>query len=339
MSHEVENMISTKGIVPWHNLGVVVPDQLVTAEEIIRQIGFDFYVDKRQNSTNINRDGKEILVALNDSYSTIRVNKDGSKSVLSGRVGRNYTPIQNVDAFAFFDNVVGKGEAIYETAGILKQGKAVFLLASLPDYIKVLGNLDDQIKQYVLLANWHDGTSCLLAMFTDVRVCCNNTLNMALTSAQSQVAIRHTPVAEERMKEAVVTMGLVNQYNQEMEKAFNQMALTKVTSDDIGAYIESLFPTVKDATDRIAANAKERRETVMALVENGHGAKLDTSKGTAWGMYNAVAEYIDHGTNFRTDDARASSLLIGAGRQLKQKAFDQALLIGAYKNSTKYSKN
>ena len=56
-------------------------------------------------------------------------------------------------------------------------------------------------------------------------------------------------------------------------------------------------------------------------------------------MYNAVAEYIDHGTNFRTDDARASSLLIGAGRQLKQKAFDQALLIGAYKNSTKYSKN
>ena len=272
MSHEIENMVSTKGIVPWHKLGVVVPQQLVTAEEIIKAIGFDFRVTKRQNMTSITRNHQEVLVALNDSYSTIRVNKDGSESVLSGRVGRNYTPIQNVDAFGFFDNVVGKGEAIYETAGILKQGKAVFLLASLPDYIKILGSDEDKIKQYVLLANWHDGTSALLAMLTPIRVVCNNTLNMALSGAQSQVAIRHTINADERMKEAAKTMGIVNQYAVEMEKAFNQMVLTKVTSDDIIAYVESLFPTVKDATDRIAENAKERRETVMQLVEAGHGA-------------------------------------------------------------------
>jgi len=327
MSHEVENMISTKGIVPWHNLGVIVPQQLVTAEEIIKAIGFDFLVTKRQNMTSLTRDHKEVLVSLNDSYSTIRVNKDGSESVLSGRVGRNYTPIQNTDAFAFFDNVVGKGEAIYETAGILKQGRAVFLLAVLPDYIKILGSDDDKIKKYVLLANWHDGTSCLLAMFTDVRVVCNNTLNMALTSAQSQVSIRHTPVADERMKEAAQTMGLVNQYNKELEKAFNQMALAKVSSDDIVKYIESLFPEVEESTDRIAENIKERREKVMQLVEAGHGATLDTAKGTVWGAYNAVVEYVDHNTNFRTDDARASSLLIGAGRQIKQKAFDKALLV------------
>jgi hypothetical protein len=101
MSHEVENMISTKGIVPWHNLGVIVPQQLVTAEEIIKAIGFDFLVTKRQNMTSLTRDHKEVLVSLNDSYSTIRVNKDGSESVLSGRVGRNYTPIQNTGCFRF----------------------------------------------------------------------------------------------------------------------------------------------------------------------------------------------------------------------------------------------
>jgi phage/plasmid-like protein (TIGR03299 family) len=209
----------------------------------------------------------------------------------------------------------------------------VFLLAVLPDYIKILGSDDDKIKKYVLLANWHDGTSCLLAMFTDVRVVCNNTLNMALTSAQSQVSIRHTPVADERMKEAAQTMGLVNQYNKELEKAFNQMALAKVSSDDIVKYIESLFPEVEESTDRIAENIKERREKVMQLVEAGHGATLDTAKGTVWGAYNAVVEYVDHNTNFRTDDARASSLLIGAGRQIKQKAFDKALLVSAYMNN------
>jgi phage/plasmid-like protein (TIGR03299 family) len=233
--------------------------------------------------------------------------------------------------------VVGKGEAIYETAGILKQGKAVFLLAALPDYIKILGSADDKIKQYVLLANWHDGTSCLLAMLTPIRVVCNNTLNLALSGAQSQVSIRHTPVADERMKEAAKTMGIVNQYTIEMEKAFNTLALTKVSADDIVKYVESLFPVVEGSTDRIAENVKERREKIMELVEVGEGATLDTAKGTMWGGFQAVTEYVDHETSFRSDDARASSLLIGAGRQMAQKAFDLALLISAAKNSTKYT--
>ena len=326
MAHEVENMVSTKGMVPWHGIATIVPQQLITSEEIIQYVpNFNFKVEKRQNTTHVRRNGVLVPVALDDSFSNIRVNDDKSESVLCGRVGRNYTPIQNVDAFKFFDNVVGKGEAVYETAGILKQGRAIFLLAVLPDFIKVLGSDEDTVKKYVLLANWHDGTSCLLAMFTDVRVVCNNTLNMALSSAMSQVSIRHTASAEDRMNEASRLMGMVNQYNVEIGKAFNKMALAKITADDLLIYVNTLLPVDTDATDVVKSHVQERRNKVLELVETGHGADLTTARGTVWGAYNGVTEYVDHTTKFRTLDARATSLLVGAGRQMKQTAFDLAV--------------
>lgn len=325
MAHEVENMISTKGILPWHKIGVVTPKELVTAEEIISAIGFDFKVKKRVNQTHLNIDGRSEVVRLQDSFSTIRVNANGSESVLCGRVGKNYTPIQNVDAFGFFDNVVGKGEAIYETAGILRNGRTVFLLAALPEYIKILGSDEDMIKQFVLLANWHDGTSALLAMFTDVRVVCNNTLNMALSGARSQVSIRHTASAEEKMREASRTMGMVNQYNVEIAKAFNSMAVAKMAGDDLVKYVKTLIPMPVEPTDVVRDRTIERQDMVLELAEVGHGATLETAKGTVWGAYNAYTEFVDHHANFRTDDSRALSLLVGAGRTAKQTAFDLAL--------------
>ncbi len=325
MAHLVENMISTKGKVPWHGVGVVTPKELITAEEIIREIGFDFQVIKRQNTVLLNHNGKEVSYKLRDSYSTIRVNTDGSESILSGRVGRNYTPIQNVDAFGFFDNVVGEGEAIYETAGILKHGRTVFLLASLPEYIKILGHEEDKVRPYVLLANWHDGTRTLIAQLTNVRVVCNNTLNMALSDSSSQISIRHTQTAEDRMHEAARTMGLVNQYTQEMSKVFDKMARVKLNDTQFAQYLNLLIPENKDASDVVKKHLDEQKEAITELAQLGHGADLDTARGTLWGAYNAFVEYVDHGSKFRSDEARANSLLVGIGREKKQFAFNVAM--------------
>ena len=321
MSHLVENMISTKGQVPWHGLGVVTPKELVTAEEIIKEIDFDFKVVKRQNFVSC----KGKFIETPDSFSTVRVNSDGTEIPLAGKLGSNYTPIQNTEAFEFFDHVVDKGEAIYETAGILKNGCMVFLLAVLPDYIKILGSTEDQIRKFVLLANWHDGKSALIAQFTNVRVVCNNTLNMALQSADSRVSIRHTKNAKEMFAEASRTMGLVNQYNIELEKAFNKLALTKITPDQLVAYINSLLPCNEDATAVVKRHITDNREKIIHLFEHGKGAQLETSHNTLWGAYNAVTEYVDHETNFSSVDARANSLLFGNGQKVKQLAFDKAL--------------
>jgi phage/plasmid-like protein (TIGR03299 family) len=325
MAHEVENMVSARGKVPWHGVGHVLDKELISSEEIMNIMPeFNFTVEKRQNFT-YSRNGN--TMALEDSYSLIRVNPDLSESVLCGTVGRNYVAIQNKDAFKFFDNIVGEGEAIYETAGILKNGRIIFLAAVLPEYIKILGHENDTIRPYLLLSNWHDGTSSLRAMFTPVRVVCNNTLNMALGNNFSQVSIRHTASAEERMYEASRLMGIVNQFSLELNKAFNKMALAKISSDDIVKYVNTLIPLEDGASDIVKERRENVRNSILELAECGQGAELETAHGTVWGAFNAFTEYVDHFEKTKTDSARTEKLLFGSGRLRKQQAFDLALAL------------
>src|ERR1035437_1888576 len=171
----------------WHNLGQVV-DNALTAEEAIIQAGLDFEVNKRP-LIYMSEDGTTMNPIANKSA---MVRSDNQKCL--GIVGNNYTPIQNKDAFCFFDNLVNRSEAIYHTAGALGQGEKIWILAKLPTDI-VVGK-DDLIKNYVLIYNSHDGSAAVTALLTPTRVVCSNTLASALYGATNKVTVRHSINAE-----------------------------------------------------------------------------------------------------------------------------------------------
>jgi hypothetical protein len=60
---------------------------------------------------------------------------------------------------------------------------------------------------------------------------------------------------------------------------------------------------------------------------NGRGAELASTKHTAFGLLNAVTEYVDHERRARSTDHRLESAWFGQGAALKQKALDQALVM------------
>lgn len=297
------------GEVPWHKLGTKLENP-ATATEAIQAAGLDFKVIKKTLRTTT----PELSVV--GHYATVRTD---TLDVL-GVVGSRYEPIQNRDAFTTFDALVGEGEAIYHTAGVLGKGERIWILAKLPDYIRVNGN--DVVEKFLLLTNSHDGSGPVRVKLTPIRVVCENTLTVALDNREQEVRIRHTAQAETRLKQAHEVLGLTNKLYAELDQIFNGMSKKPMTQMMLDEYLKKIFPDPPDKER--STRAITVREKVAELTENGIGA--DLAKGTLWGAYNAVTELVDHYRRPNADDAAGlKSMWFGSGERTKKKAFEVAL--------------
>ncbi len=296
------------GPAPWCTLGIELAN-LKTAREAIEAAGLNYTVVKKPL--------KEVVELyhppdVSRRWATVRTDT----GEMLGIVGDSYEPIQNADAFAFFDNLVGADEAIYDTAGALGHGEHIWILAKLPGFITVRGK--DIVNKYLLLSNSHDGSSPVRVKLTPVRVVCNNTLSAALQGA-GEVRIPHTSNAPKDLEQARSLLGLSNVLYGQLEAIFNRMALKKITDKELVEYVRALVPDNEEGAGR--AKAKEIQKACLDLYESGQGAEL--SRGTLWGAFNCVTEYTDHRMeeNPRT---RLASIWFGRGARLKLKAFQLA---------------
>ena len=297
------------GEVPWHRLGTKL-DKPATAAEAIEAAGLGFTVEKAALKTVVGD------LRVERHFATVRTD---TFDVL-GVVGSRYEPIQNKDAFTTFDALVGEGEAIYHTAGVLGKGERIWLLAKLPDYIRVNGN--DVVEKFLLLTNSHDGSGPVRVKLTPIRVVCENTLIIALGGAEQEVHIRHTAGAEAKLKEAHTLLGLTNQLYAELGEIFTRMGTKKISSTDQIEYVRTVFPEYRKAGG--PSPVKAIHEKVFELVETGQGS--ETARGTLWGAYNAVTEYVDHNRLTKADDmARLKSMWFGSGERIKKQAFKIAV--------------
>ena len=299
------------GETPWHSLGTRL-DKPAAAEEAIQAAHLDFTVEKFRLKTTPND------LSVESHFATVRTD---TMEVL-GVVGSRYEPIQNKDAFTTFDALVGEGEAIYHTAGALGKGERIWILAKLPDYIRVNGN--DVVEKYLLLVNSHDGSSTVRVKLTPIRVVCENTLSLALSGAEQEVHVRHTLNAMEKLKEAHEILGLTNKLYMELDVIFNRMAETKVEQETLTEYVKTVFPENPESKDQ--SWVKKVHDTVFELAESGEGAEV--TRGTLWGAYNAVTEYVDHYRNAKGDETqRLKSMWFGSGEGIKKNAFRSAVNI------------
>jgi Domain of unknown function (DUF932) len=103
---------------------------------------------------------------------------------------------------------------VYHTAGALGNGERVWILAKLPDDIRVIG--DDIANKYLLLSNRHDGYSAVQIKFTPIRVACQNTLTMALSQGPT-LRVPHTKDVHQRLRIAANMLNTIKvRYNDPM---------------------------------------------------------------------------------------------------------------------------
>ncbi len=293
----------------WHGLGKVVSG-LMTADEVLENAHLSWDVELTPLLTNTGID-------IPANFAVVRSDRQNSDGVL-GVVGDKYTPLQNRDAFGFFDGLIDRGEAVYDAAGALDNGKKVWMLAKLPETLTVGGN--DPVQPYILLANSHDGNSSFVAKLVNIRVVCANTLSAALRAGGDCVKVRHCASIEEKMREAARVLGLARKQAAAEIEAFRYMAGVQFDSTMLAYFLCSVLPASGKGKGKITA----MRETVQGLFE-GKAQGADIAGKTAWGAYNAVTEYVDHVKNYRGD--KLQSVWFGRGADLSRKAFKVASTI------------
>lgn len=323
----------------WHGLGQIVQDY-PTSGEAIKYAGLDYEVIKAPIYTKgtgiIQRaDGIEMRddeISVPDYFANIRTDSN----IVLGVVGKDYQIVQNREAFAFFDAIVGNDDGIlYETAGALGNGEHIFITAKLPDYIRV-GNGDDITEKYIFLTTSHDGSGSITAAFTPIRIVCQNTLNASLGTMSNVVRIKHTAGAKQRLENAHRVMGLANTLSNQLEDIFNHWTTIKVTDPEVRKLIqlalcpnkETLSHLEKGNYDEISSVFKNTVEDAFAYGMISDSQQMETTKGTLFGAYNAVTGYYQNVRSYKDDEAKLQSIVMGGTAQLKtQKAFE---LCGAF---------
>lgn len=318
MSHgilENDKMFSVKER-PWHGLGTVV-ETAPSVKEAIKLAGLDWKVELQPICTNTDN---KLEITTHKA-----VVKENTKDVL-GIVGSQYTPLQNEEAFEWFQPFVENDLASLETAGSLFNGKKVWILAKTKNVDDVVEG--DTIENFILLSNSHDGSSTLKIGFTPIRVVCNNTLSYAEGYNLSKlINIRHTQSIVENMQLVRDIMDTVNNQFIATIEQYKKLTQRDINQEDLKKYVKQVFSSVKleniikDYEAREQAEIESERKRLMARVEEFF--EMEPARKT-WNMYNAVNSYLNH-ERCKTLENRYDSMWFGDSKKIDRKAFELAL--------------
>lgn len=278
MAANVETMFSVREK-PWHGLGRIVAEA-PTSKEALELAGLDWTID---GIPVYDSKGRQIPGYVANTRST----DEKVMGIVSGR----YKVVQNVDAFAFTDSLVGEG-ITYETAGSLRGGKQIWLLGKMPERF-ILG---DKFEPYICFTNTHDGSGSVRACMTPVRVVCNNTLNMALSGAKRAWSTPHRGNIEARMQEARQTLQLADEYLTRLDEEADRLANEILTIEQVHDTLDKMLPVDDKMTDRQKKTAQDAKDGIIQCVFAPDLAKFI---GTKYGFLNAVADYADHSNPVR----------------------------------------
>lgn len=307
MAHEFESGLFVSQPA-WHGLGTLL-ETAPSVADAIQLAGLDWQV---KEAPVFLESGKRVT-----THRAMIRTSDGS---CLGIVGNGFTPLQNSDAFKWFQPMIDTGDATIEAAGSLREGRRIWILAALKGAtVDVARN--DAVKAHVLLAHGHDGSLAIRAGFTRTRVVCANTLRVAMRNdAKQLLKLSHTKNATVALEAARESFDLQRAELKADADKYRFLAKRKCDDKNLVRYVrEVLSPGSADDAEKTVQNV----DKIVENFESGRGAEL--SRGTMWGAFNAITEYATHQRG-RSADTRQASNWFGGGAKLTDRALDVAMV-------------
>ena len=280
MAANVETMFSTREK-PWHGLGTIVAEA-PASKEALALAGLDWKVIQ-----------KKIYTGDRQRITGYRANVRDTDNKLLGVVSDRYHVVQNEDAFAFTDSLLGEGVR-YETAGSLQSGRRVWMLAKLPNEYIILG---EQISPYLVFCNSHDGSGAIKVAMTPVRVVCSNTLNLALDTAKRCWTAKHTTNIADKLEEAKETLFFAESYMSRLGQEMEALRKEQLSDQKAIEYMNILLPIKEDMSLQQKKNIRNLQEDLKRRYFDAPDLK-DMGKN-AYRFINAVSDFATHNKPLR----------------------------------------
>lgn len=280
MAANVESMFYVR-TVPWHGIGTMVKEA-PASEEALRLAGLDWEVLQ-----------EEVFTPAGEKITGYKANVRSTDRKVLGVVSDRYKIIQNTEAFAFTDALLGNGVS-YETAGSLQEGRKVWLLARMPREYIISG---ERISPYLVFSNSHDGSGAVKVAITPIRVVCNNTLNLALNTAKRSWSMIHTGDIKGKIQEAKDTLFMAETYMDSLGKEIENLRKIKMTDKQVKEYIELLLPVEDNATPLQQKNMMRLRADMKARYFDA--PDLQDVGNNAYRFVNAVSDFATHSEPLR----------------------------------------
>jgi phage/plasmid-like protein (TIGR03299 family) len=318
----------------WHRLGTVIDQDVVTSGEAIRLAGLDWTVEQHPIYVHINGDNLDEYGNEPDDYTETEIHDKVANVRMDtgtplGVVGGRYHVVQNVEAFDFFDEIIGKGDAHYHTAGSLYNGKKIWALARLNRDILIGGDPGERIDPFVALCNGHDGNTAVSVYTTPIRVVCQNTLQWSMKGAKNMWKGRHTQNVTEKVRDARDMLGFSNEYFDALQTLGDSLIVQKIDRISFDRMLDMLVPLPTPKEDENTRGLTIAQNTREAIHKAWDVDNLANIKHTKWGFVQAVAEYVDWGKTHRTDDKFIDQNLLGANQSATLKDRSVAVALAA----------
>ena len=319
MAHEVASMAYV-GATPWHGLGnPLSPNQPL--EVWAQQAGMNWQIEQTDVCFVATLDKPIGTLKTFDEKKVLY--RSDTKEALSV-VGNRYKVVQPREILEFYRDLTEVSGFALETAGVLKGGKKLWALARTGQTGMLKGN--DVTEGYVLLATACDGSMATTAQFTSIRVVCNNTLAIATNNSTGAIKVPHNTVfdAQAVKKELGISVSSWDEFMYRMKLLSGR----PVKHREVEKFFMKVF---SESQPHVSLKAHEKNVgSVLRLFDGaGRGSNMPAAKSTAFGLLNAVTEFVDHDRRARSTDHRLESAWFGQGASLKQKALEEALLLVA----------
>ena len=359
--------MSTRQNIAWTGIkGCKSFSTPVTIDEAIDAIGANYSVKKQA----LLRVPEEIIRAINmgqvssmdlsqyltteniiDTHSATYI-EESNKTI--NVVGSKYGVVQNSKAFEFIDlmtsGTLGAEQTpIIETAGILDDGARMYVTAKMPNKFFIDGDDGDGIDDYILFTNTHDGSGAVMALFTPIRVICQNTLNAAIRGASNKVAFKHTANVgerlefskEENMKYILSILGKHKQFTDEFTTQLMHLKSQSITDADAtmfatyvmsGANAKENMRLIKSnnmdvlGVSEISTRTKNQIISLRDAIESGVGQSQ--FRGTKLWLYNGLTSYLGNDRTYKSEEDKMDSIMLGGDSNKKvQMGYDYLMAV------------